>query len=71
MLWLRISIPEFDDGLQRIQVAFEVGNQQFHAYSRIEILDPENRLGEMIGAAVGKIVAIDRRDDDMIESRDL
>ena len=33
-----------------------------------ERLDPENRLGEMRRAAVGKIVAIDRSDDDVIEA---
>ena len=61
----------FDDGFERLKIAFEVGNQQFYADFRIKSLDPENRLGEMRRAAVGKIVTIDRSDDDMIRPRSL
>jgi hypothetical protein len=55
-------------GLHGAMIAFEVGNQDFDANSGVEGFYPENGFGKVGGAAVGEIVTIDGRDDDVLQS---
>ena len=58
----------FDHGLERVKIAFEVGNQKLYPDLRIESLDPENGLGEMRRAAVGQVISVHRGDDDVVQT---
>ena len=59
------------DGLEGLPVAVEVGDQQLDRGARREPPDPAHGLDEEGGAAVGHVVAVDRRDHRVVEAHPL
>ena len=60
--------PGRDDDLDRAVLAQEIGDQHLDRGRRRGGADRRNRPGEMAGAAVVEIVAVDRGDDDVLET---
>ena len=54
-----------DHDLQRAVLAQEVGRQHLDGGLRATLADGADGVGEMLGAAVGEIVAVNRGDDDV------
>ena len=60
--------PRRDDDLRGAVLAQEIRRQHFDRGRRAARADGADHRGEMRGAAVGEIVAVDRGDDDMGEA---
>ena len=63
--------PRVEHGAQRRFLALEVGNQHLDAAVGHPRLDLADRVGEDRRAAVGQVVAIDRRDDGVAQAHRL
>ena len=61
----------FHHGPQRRLLAVEVGDQHLHAHRRAAVPESPDRLREDARAAVGQVVAGDRRHDDVLEAHRL
>jgi len=59
--------PGRDDGFERSLLAQKIGGQHLDGRARGSGADRRNGSGELSGAAIVKVVAVDRGDDDMGE----
>src|SRR5271169_2887687 len=59
--------PGRDDGFKRPVLAQKIGSQYLDGRGRGSGADRRNGSGELSGAAIVKVVAVDRGDDDMGE----
>ena len=57
------------DGVEGIPVAAEVRDQHLDGAARVALADRADRGGELRGAAVGQVVAVDRGDDGVRETQ--
>src|SRR6185312_12972077 len=60
--------PRRDDDLERAVLLEKIGRQHFDGGIRRVLADRFDGAGELRGAAVGQIVAIDRGNDDVVEA---
>ena len=72
MLWLKTSGRRLEhDPKGLLAEAEEVGHEHLDAAGRARSADRADRRREVGGAAVGQVVAVDRRHDDVVEAHAL
>jgi hypothetical protein len=61
--------PRLEDGVDRVLVALEVGDEHLDRASGKLLVDLPDGLGENVRPKVGEVIAIDRRDDGVAETQ--
>ena len=59
--------PRFENGADAVLIALKIRNQDLDRAARNPLMNLPDRLGEDVGAEIGKIVAVDGRDDRVLK----